>query len=344
MKQIPLIILTLFIVICAGFGISGHWLGLLTIVIIAVAGVAVFSRVLARFALDRKAKLNLVNYFDYETEHSWPDFRAAAARLNAGRKTWTMTANDGLRLEAGYRPGRPDSHDWVILCHGYGDDAPDGMAKYAQPYIEAGWNILTPAARAHGKSEGRYIGMGWPERFDICGWMEKIREFDPEASIVLHGVSMGGATVLNAAGERPQGLRAVVADCAFTGIREEFAAQARALFGLPSFPVLDIASVFAGKWIGTSLKVTSTTGQTAKIQVPVLFVHGAKDTFVPFEMLDQNFSACRAPKAKLVIADAAHANSVFKDPGYGEKVMQFLGRVQCGEDVTSMFEEEPVQQ
>ena len=68
MKQIPLIILTLFIVICAGFGISGHWLGLLTIVIIAVAGVAVFSRVLARFALDRKAKLNLVNYFDYETE------------------------------------------------------------------------------------------------------------------------------------------------------------------------------------------------------------------------------------------------------------------------------------
>lgn len=338
MKQVPKIILAIFVLICVFLVMNAQWIALLTFVMISLAGLVLFSRILARFALDRKARLNLASYFDYETEHTWPDFRAAAARLGQNRQTWSMTSRNGLHLEAGYRPGEPESHDWVILCHGYGDDAPDGMAKYAQSYIKKGWHILTPAARAHGGSEGRYIGMGWPERLDICDWIGEIRRKDPKAEVVLHGVSMGGATVLNAAGEQPEGLQAVVADCAFTGIREEFAAQARALFGLPSFPVLDLAAVWAGKWIGTSLKQTSTTAQTAGIKVPVLFIHGARDEFVPFEMLDRNFDACRSPKTKLVIPDAAHANSVFKDPQYGEKVMEFLEKVKSGEEIRGMYD------
>lgn len=338
MKQVPTIIFLIFVLISAGFLVSGYWQAFLLFLVVCGAGLLVFAWALARFALDRKARLNLVNYFDYETEHRSPDFTAAAQRFNEGRREWEMTSRDGLRLKAGCHSGNPDSHNWVILCHGYGNDASDGMALYALPYMEAGWHVLAPLARAHGESEGRYIGMGWPERLDICDWIAEIRKRDPHASVVLHGVSMGGAMVLNAAGEQPKGLQAVVADCGFTGIRQEFAVQSRALFGLPEFPVLNLASLFAGKWIGTSLAKTDTRQQTAKIHVPVLFVHGERDEFVPFSMLEENFRACQSPKTKLIVASAAHANSICKDPAYGKKVLAFLERIQQGRDVNGMYD------
>lgn len=334
MKLVPVITTAVIFLVALILVIQQHWAGLAVFLTAVILLLVLFCRTLARFALDRKARLNLVQYFDYETEHGFPVFRKAAADWNRDREEWELTSRDGLRLKAGFHP--QSSHDYVILCHGYGNDDLDGMCVYARPYLEAGWNVLTPYARAHGPSEGRYIGMGWRERLDIADWMAKIRLRDPEARIVLHGVSMGGATVLNAAGENPEGLEAVVADCGYTSVWDQFAAQAQALFGLPSFPVLNIADRIARPWLGAGFHEADTTAQVARIQVPVLFIHGQKDTFVPFPMMEKNWNACSAPKEKIIVPTAGHANSIYEDPDYGKKVLAFLDRVRSDKKQDSL--------
>jgi pimeloyl-ACP methyl ester carboxylesterase len=100
----------------------------------------------------------------------------------------SITACDGLRLHACLLE-RP-SHRWAVCVHGYWDTAA-GMGYWARHYDELGWNCLLPDLRGHGMSEGNYIGLGWLDRLDIGAWLEWILRRDPDAEIVLHGVSMG---------------------------------------------------------------------------------------------------------------------------------------------------------
>ena len=88
---------------------------------------------------------------------------------------------------------------------------------------EQGWNVLLPDMRTHGESEGKYIGMGWLDRLDVLKWIDLIRERDEQAQIILHGVSMGGATVMMTSGEAlPENVRAVIDDCGYTSVWDIF--------------------------------------------------------------------------------------------------------------------------
>ncbi|BDP53469.1 hypothetical protein EfmJHP35_13930 [Enterococcus faecium] len=72
-----------------------------------------------------------------------------------------------------------------------------------QMFHDMGYNVLVPDARGHGKSEGDYIGFGWPERKDYVQWINKVLENNGKSQeIVLYGVSMGAATVMMTSGEK----------------------------------------------------------------------------------------------------------------------------------------------
>ena len=73
-------------------------------------------------------------------------------------------------------------------------------------------------ARAHGKSEGEYIGFGVLDRFDAKKWIDyAIERFGENVNIFLHGESMGGATVLMAGGlNLPKNVKGIISDCPIT--------------------------------------------------------------------------------------------------------------------------------
>ena len=223
------------------------------------------------------------------------------------------TSEDGLKLHA-YRVDGT-GHRYVVLCHGYQNNA-TGMASYARHFNDLGCTVVLPDARGHGRSEGDYIGMGWDERRDIVGWVNDLVAQDPEAQIVLMGVSMGGATVMMASGEADlsEHVKCVVEDCGYTDVKSEFSAQLKALYGLPSFPVINALDVVCRIRAGYSLTEASAVKQVAKSRTPTLFIHGEADTFVPFSMLEQVYGAASCEKEKLAVPGAAHAESRETDP------------------------------
>lgn len=233
----------------------------------------------------------------------------------------------GWRFDAPSDADAAPSHDYAVVLHGY-TASPAEAAKYGYYFYRRDMQVLMPAARAHERSEGAYIGMGWPERRDVVGWISDIVEKDPQARIVLFGISMGAATAMMTAGEAdlPANVACVIEDCGYASVWDEFAVQLDNVFGLPSFPLLDVANLVCQVRAGWDFRQASAEAAVARAEMPMLFIHGDADTFVPYEMLDRVYTACGSSvKERLVIPGAPHAGSAATDPeGYWGAVGAFL--------------------
>lgn len=237
-----------------------------------------------------------------------------------------IISDDDLKLH-GYEIKNNDSNVWVITIHGYMGEG-SHMDSYAQQFYNMGYNVLVPDLRSHGKSEGDYIGMGWDDHYDIKKWINYIIENDSDADIILHGVSMGGATVMMTSGEElPSNVKALIEDCGYTSAEGEFGYQLERLFNLPKTPILQISSLVtkfrAGYWFGQA----SSIEQLKKANRPMLFIHGSADEFVPFSMLDEVYDVVDIEKEKLVIEGAEHTKAAETNPElYWSTVSEFINK------------------
>ena len=249
----------------------------------------------------------------------------APPQPNFQSEIWTVQSFDNLNLHATYFLPKNESHHWAILVHGYGRDQTYAF-DYAEEYLKHGYNVLTPDLRASGTSEGIYLTMGYFESQDILIWCEKIVERDAQAKIILHGVSMGAATVLMAAALNPKNVVAVVEDCGYTTAYEMFSAQMQKIFGLPEFPIMNFVDVVSKIKTGVAVSDAAPIISVANSKIPTLFIHGDADKLVPFEMLDKLYNASAAPvKEKFVVEDAGHADSKIKDPPkYFQRIFNFI--------------------
>lgn len=237
---------------------------------------------------------------------------------------------DGLTLRGFFLPAREPSDRTAILMHGYTGDALGDMGSLARLYRETfGFNVLMPDARGHGKSDGRYIGFGWHERKDCLQWIHYVvGRVGTESQIVLHGLSMGGATVLMASGERlPRQVKGVVSDCAYTSARDILAYQLKSLTKLPAFPIVPLTSLVCRLRAGYGFGEASALKQVARSDRPTLFIHGDADAFVPFGMVHRLYDGCSAAKEKLVIPGAGHGLAFSADQAaYAGALGRFLDR------------------
>ena len=195
-----------------------------------------------------------------------------------------------------------NSNKWAIVVHGYGGSG-KLMSDKSKYFYDMGYNVLIPDLRGHGKSEGDYIGMGWKDRLDIISWINFIIKENPNAEIVLHGTSMGAATVLMTSGENlPSNVKAIVADCAYTSAWDEFSYQLETYLKVPSYYILNVTNMVTKLKAGYSLKEASALECVKKATVPILYIHGDKDKFVPYSMMDKLYDATNSPKEKLTLS------------------------------------------
>ena len=309
------------------------------IVVLLVAALIFAGNFLFSFALDPDASFTMTDMFHRgnvegiddgpalaatpERQH-WEDYTYAAYKwYDAGGQRVELARPDGIRVGTMFRQS---GHKFAILFHGYTGHRSD-MAAYAKKFYDMGYSVLTPDALAHGDSDGRYMGMGWLDIPDTLGWIDYIIGSDPEAEIVLHGVSMGGAQVMMAAGEPlPENVKCIVEDCGYSSVWDEFRLQLKNVFHMPAFPLLHVTSAVSKLRAGYSFGEASAVEQLKKATVPMLFIHGEEDTFVPFEMLDKVYEACAsAEKEKLAVPMASHGASVNTAPDlYWDTVTGFV--------------------
>lgn len=225
-----------------------------------------------------------------------------------------LTSFDELKLHGYEVLNKNKTNKWAIVVHGYTSEG-ELVSSKAKYFYDMGYNVLVPDLRAHGKSEGDYIGMGWDDRIDVIDWAKLIIKSNPKAEIVLHGTSMGSATVLMASGEDlPKNIKAIIADCGYTSVWEQFSYQLKDLFDLPSFPIMNISDIVGRIRAGYSISEASAITQVAKSETPILYIHGDKDDFVPYYMMDELYDATKSEKEKLTIKGAEHANSDLVNP------------------------------
>ena len=241
---------------------------------------------------------------------------------------WNLS-EDGLRLHAVYFPNH-DSKKVAICLHGY---TSQGMSDYiglSDYYLKHGFGMLLPDARAHGQSEGEYVGFGCLDRYDLLGWIHwVIEKCGEDVEILLHGTSMGGATVLMASGlALPPQVKGIVSDCGFTSPKEVFTHVLHSMYHLPAFPMIQIASFVNRRKAGYGLDDCNAAREVRKAEVPILLIHGSADSFVPCSMCEEIYENCASPKKKLIIEGAAHAESYYKAPERYEKALdEFIGGI-----------------
>lgn len=240
----------------------------------------------------------------------------------------TMRSHDGLKLVAYYLPAPVESRRILILMHGYRNkEIVWDFSNLVKFYHEQGYDLLVPFQRAHGESEGEHICFGVKERYDVAQWAEYISgRFDGRCNIFLSGISMGGATVLMAAGLKlPGQVRGIIADCGYTSPWDIFAHVLKKDCHLPKFPFLYAADYICHRKAGFHFQEGSTAKSMRENRIPVLFIHGGRDDFVPAGMSWMNYEACAAEKEIFIVDRAAHGTSNLAAPEeYRRRVIKFM--------------------
>lgn len=239
-----------------------------------------------------------------------------------------LESEDGLKLHATYFPNG-ETGKAVICFHGYTSQGMKDYLGLSDYYLKRGYGMLLLDARYHGESEGTYIGFGCPDRYDALKWIKwLIARCGEEVQILLHGTSMGGATVLMTSGlELPKQVKGIISDCAFTSPKYVFSHVLRSMYHMPAFPLIQISDYVNRKKAGYGLDECNAAREVKKAKVPILLIHGDADTFVPCSMCDEIHENCPSAK-KVIIKGAAHAESYYKDmETYENSMNEFIGGV-----------------
>ena len=241
-----------------------------------------------------------------------------------------------FKVHACYVPAKDPAtaQGTAIVVHGYGDNHFVFLYLVRMYRDDFNYNVLFPDLQYHGYSEGDHIQMGWNDRLDVEKWIEVAHNVFKDDFMVLHGVSMGAATVMMASGDPlPEYVRGFVEDCGYASVIKQFNNNRRQSFWFIPPDVLQSASLVTKREHGWGFWEASSVKQLAKCDRPMLFIHGDADDFVPFKHLQINYDAkVKGYKEKWEVPGAVHANSYARYPEeYKARVKSFIDRIHSGE-------------
>ena len=244
------------------------------------------------------------------------------------REDIEILSQDGLRLRGHYIHAQGEAQRIVVLFHGWRGSWTVDFGSMGRWLREIGCDLLLAEQRAQGASEGRYMGFGVLERRDVAQWIRCLeQERRNTLPVYLGGVSMGAATVLLAAGDPlPDFVKGVLADCGFTSPYEMLYEVGRKSLYMLEHPSMDYVNLIIKRYAGFGIKEYSTLEAMRKTKLPIFFVHGLADDFVPCRMTQQAYEACASPKELLLVEGAGHVRSFFYDnENYRRRVEAFFG-------------------
>ena len=236
-----------------------------------------------------------------------------------------IRAYDNIRLKGIYIPSKyKDSDNIAIIAHGYRSFNHD-MIALAKLYSDLGFKILMPDQRGHGVSEGDFTTFGHYEKYDLRKWIQfAMRNYGATANILLHGVSMGAATVLSCSAMKiPDNVRMVVADSSYTSLSKLINKNTRPKLFLIFKPILNLYTYLNHRFLLRDIKPLR---DVKKSKLPLVLIHGKNDCRVPFSMAERLYDASSAAsKCHIYSEDASHGKAYVVDTeSYVQKLKSML--------------------
>ena len=286
-----------------------------------VGAAAYLTRELYRYTFNRKSSRLMAHYLDKRThEEEYYSVRdAAAERVRQTRgELMEIRSARGQRLRGWYYPLGGEGKRIAFIIHGYHSEHAETTGLYLDYYASRGFDLFACDHAAHGQSEGQLIGFDYYECEDCLLWLDALRQrFGDEVKIILHGFSMGAATVMKMSSRCPEQVRFIVADCGYASGEELLRGSLGKLYPL----MRALNRVVAGY----DLRDTDVRPSLAASDKPILFVHGRQDPTVPFANSEELFASYQGPKDCFFVDDAWHVECMYVDPeGYAKKLDEMI--------------------
>lgn len=268
--------------------------------------------------------LGILKVFDSKThadEYYRTRDRLHAEMLSRPHIHYTMQSRRGKTLAGNYYCcGDKPCGKIAFIVHGYRSDGAQTAGPFAEYYFSRGWDIFCPDHAAHGGSSGLVIGYDSFESVDCLDWLERLaEEFGGGISVVLHGFSMGGATVLKMSDRVPKTVKFICSDSGFS----DAVGIIRPKLGVLYQPMRAVNRLFGGY----DIEATDVRPNLKNARVPILFVHGTADPTVPFAMGRELYEMCPTEKDCLFTEGVLHIESIYVVPEeYAHKLDDFMTR------------------
>ena len=260
-----------------------------------------------------KLEYPVLNESVYKPYHSLMiDYIKKANKLEY--KDASIKSFDGLTLKGKFYK-YSDNAVIEIIFHGYKGSAKRDLSGGIDRCFKLGHSVLIVDNRASGFSDGHVISFGINESKDCLRWIDYvINNIDKNAKIILAGISMGAATVMMVSNkELPQNVIGIVADCGYTSPKEIIKIVIKNMH-LPVklfYPLIKLSAKIFGRF---NLEENCPIQALKNAKVPVFFIHGDEDAFIPFSMSKESYDACCTNKKIVKIAKAGHGLAYAVDP------------------------------
>ena len=243
-------------------------------------------------------------------------------------RTVTVKSRDGKALTGHFHRAK-DAKRTIIAMHGWRTSWSKDFGAVSDFWHENGCNVLYAEQRGHARRDGEYMSFGINERYDCLEWIKWINGQKELRGLPIYlcGVSMGAATVLMTTGfALPENVCGVIADCGFTSPHNVFK---HVINKNLHCPYSDITARHTDRICRKRKMVSprsySTLDAMKVCKVPVMFVHGTEDRFVPISMTYDNYKTCSAPKRMFIVPGAEHGMCYFIDKeGYEREMLRFF--------------------
>lgn len=230
------------------------------------------------------------------------------AKLSAFTRGLLETA-DGLSLvfwQASPQPGQPV----ILYFHGNGGNAGD-RADALLPLVEAGYGVVLAEYRGYGGNPGK------PSEAmllaDGARYLGYVRQHFRDHRVVLWGESLGGGVALPLAAAND--VAGVILDSPFTSLVAVAAEK---------YPFVPVETLLQTRFDNLAV--------IRSVRVPILILHGERDTVVPASHGHALLAAANEPRRGYFFSDVAHLAFLNDESGEAQKaVATFLSEIATGD-------------
>lgn len=230
----------------------------------------------------------------------------------------TLKTADNIKLKGWFIPNNKTKNA-IIICHGYPFDK-GNVLSYAS-FLHKDYNLLFFDFRAMGESEGKYTTIGYKEVEDVKAAVSYLKDRGIK-NIGALGFSLGGASILMT---KSDDIKAIVADSSYASLDLMVNSLYRQFFFF-KYPFVLMTNVLAKLILGINMKEVSPQNAIKDIKVPILLIHGEKDSQISIE---NSYLLKKAnPKAELWIVEGVdHGEAHYvKGKEYEKRVLKFFNK------------------